>query len=107
MTFVTTNNSHVFTNVLYVQKNVLLDETALKSAKVDKDDLGYPRIDIVFTKAGRKLFADVTRENIHKRLAVIVDGRIVESPIIGSEIPEGRKLPEASRSSRRKHSPPG
>jgi len=74
---------------LYVQKQVLLDQAAVQSAKMASDPRGAPRIEIIFTDEGRKRFADVTRENLHKRLAIIVDGRIRCAPVIQMEISGG------------------
>jgi len=90
MTYVTHYDQHIVTNVYYVQKAVLLDETALKSAKAGEDALGHSIIDITFTDAGAKRFAEVTRKNLHKRLAIIIDGQIYEVPVIQSEISGGK-----------------
>jgi preprotein translocase subunit SecD len=89
MTLITKDRDNTFTNVLYIQKTVLLDQTSLKSAKPDKDGLGNPVISITLTEDGSKQFAEVTRQNIHKRLAIIINGKLREAPVIGSEIPGG------------------
>ena len=76
---------------LYVQKKVLLDQTDLKSASViTNQPAGKPRIHITFTDAGAKRFAKVTRQNIGKRLAIIIDGRLYSAPTIRSEIRGGQ-----------------
>lgn len=90
MSYVTHYDQHTVTNVYYVQKTVLLDETALKSATPGKDALGHGIIDITFTDAGAKRFAEVTRQNLHKRLAIIIDGQILEAPMVQSEILGGK-----------------
>jgi len=76
---------------LYVQKKVLLDQTDLKSASVITNrPAGKPWIQITFTDAGAKRFAKVTHQNIGKRLAIIIDGRLYSAPTIRSEIPGGQ-----------------
>ena len=76
---------------LYVQKKVLLDQTDLKSASViTNQPAGKLRIDITFTDAGAKRFAKVTHQNIGKRLAIIIDGRLYSAPTIKSEIRGGQ-----------------
>jgi preprotein translocase subunit SecD len=40
--------------------------------------------------AGQKRFAEVTRQHIGKRLAIIMDGQVCSAPVIRSEI-TGRK----------------
>jgi len=78
------------TETLYVQKKVLLDQTDLKSASViTNQPAGKPRIDITFTDTGAKRFAKVTRQNIGKRLAIIIDGRLYSAPTIKSEVQGG------------------
>jgi preprotein translocase subunit SecD len=76
--------------VLYVQKTVLLDETALVSATVvpadtrDRDDRLH--IEIVFTDKGKKRLATVTRQSIGKSFAFIVRGKVYFVPRIMVEI---------------------
>lgn len=89
MAYVTGRDGVSFTNVLYVDKAVLFDETALKSARADKDSLGHPIVDIHFNRDATKRFADFTRQNTRKRLAIIIDGKVYEAPIIMDEIPGG------------------
>lgn len=87
---VTHNQDHSCTNVLNIQKTVLLDQTALKSATVGANALGQQVIKIVLTDAGAKRFAEVTRQNLHKRLAIIIDGQLCVAPVIQSEILGGK-----------------
>lgn len=47
------NGDHSTTNLLFVQKAVLLDQSALKSATMQTDALGHPVIDILFSKPAR------------------------------------------------------
>jgi len=84
------NSDGIYTNMLNVERTVLLDQTALKSATPTKDDLGQPVISLVFTDAGAKQFAEITRQNIHHQLAIIIDGRLCEAPNIMMEITGGQ-----------------
>ena len=90
MTIATQNrdSGKTYFEKLYVQKKVLLDQNAVESAKVNQTRFG-PQIQIQFTDAGRRQFAEVTRECLHKRIAIIVDGRVLSAPIIQSEISGG------------------
>jgi preprotein translocase subunit SecD len=76
--------------VLNVKKAILFDQTALKSARVATNDGGQPQIEIVFTEEGAKRFADMTRQNIGKRLAIIVSGRLCCAPVIRAEVSGGK-----------------
>jgi preprotein translocase subunit SecD len=72
---------------LHVMKKVLIDQTDVKSAEVIKN---YPsQISIKFTDEGKKRLAEVTRENIGKRLAAVIGGQIYSAPKIMSEISIG------------------
>ncbi len=82
------NNAN--TNVLNVQKAVLLDQTTLASVKVDTDRFGQPQIAITFTKDGENRFAEVTRQSVGKRLAIIIDGQLCSAPVINMPISGGK-----------------
>jgi preprotein translocase subunit SecD len=74
---------------LEVQKMVLLDDTAIKSAQA-KIDNGNWVIWITFTDNGTKRLAEVTRQHINKRLAVFIDGKLNSFPKIMTEISGGQ-----------------
>jgi RNA polymerase sigma factor (sigma-70 family) len=88
----TTNrlSGEVSQEILYVQKKVLLDHSAIESASVATNGHGGQQIDFTLTKIGQEQFAKLTRENIGRRLAIVVDGKVVSAPVIRSEIPNGR-----------------
>lgn len=54
------------------------------------DQFGKPIINIEFTPEGTKKFADVTRRNVGKPLAIILDGVILSAPRINAPIPGGK-----------------
>lgn len=83
-------NGNVFKNVLKVQKKGLLDGAAIASASVFTNAMGGREIEFVMTPKGRKQFAKVTRENIGRKLAIFVDGKVVSAPVIQAEITEGK-----------------
>ncbi|MBS9776370.1 MAG: protein translocase subunit SecD [Fusobacterium sp.] len=67
----------------------LLTGSALKEADVSYDNLGRPQIAFKMTNEGAEKFAQITRENIGKKLAITLDGAIQTAPQINSEIPSG------------------
>jgi preprotein translocase subunit SecD len=76
--------------VLFVQKTALLNQTDLKSAEVSTNSPTFaPRIRIIFTDEGAKRLSDVTRQNIGKRLAIIIEGQIYSAPKIQTAITSG------------------
>jgi preprotein translocase subunit SecD len=84
----TTRTNH---EILYVEKTILLDQNDLQDTSVVTSELsGAPQIDITFTDEGRKHFAEVTRQNIGRRLAVIIGGQLYCAPVIQAELSGGR-----------------
>ena len=77
--------------VLQLQKTPLLDHTAIQSVSVTRNpSSGAPEIDVEFSLLGKELFAAVTKENINKRLALVLNGQVYSAPVIRSEIAEGK-----------------
>lgn len=97
MSLVVTNSAtgRTHADTLWVSKEILIDQSDLQMTTVvtttpaTSNVPGRPEIDVTFTPKGRKRFAEVTRQSINKRLAIIIDGQIVSAPVIKSEIPGG------------------
>lgn len=78
---------------LNVKKEVLLNRSAIKTATVQANAVnGNPEISITFTESGKARFAQVTREHIGERLAIVVDGQVYSAPKIMSEIAGGKAI---------------
>jgi hypothetical protein len=77
--------------VLNVQREVLLDNSVVKSATVySGDKTGWQTVIYInFTDDGTKRFAEATRQNIGRRLAVVIDGKLCMAPRINSAIGGG------------------
>lgn len=67
----------------------LLTGGALKKADVSYDNLGRPQIQFEMNQEGAVKFAEITRNNIGKKLAITLDGKVQTAPTINSEIPSG------------------
>jgi SecD/SecF fusion protein len=61
----------------------------VKSAMVVRGNLGEPQIDFTLNDNGAKRFADVTRNNIGRQLAIVLDGQLYSAPTIQSAIETG------------------
>jgi beta-lactamase regulating signal transducer with metallopeptidase domain len=96
MRLVAPSGSSASAETLYVTKEILLDQTAIESAKVNQDNLGHPQIDISFTAAGRNQFAGITRQHLNQRLAIVIDGRLWTAPVVRSEITGGKAVVNGS-----------
>jgi len=74
--------------VLYDE--VLLDGSTIKRAQVASDQFGKPEVTFELSAEGGKLFAQITEVNVGKRLAIILDDKIMTMPAIRERIPGGQ-----------------
>ena len=76
--------------IVVSNESLLGDNPKVKSATVDPDNLG--RYVINFTLEGEAVdrWAKATRENIGRQIAIILDDVVLQSPVVQSEIPNGR-----------------
>jgi preprotein translocase subunit SecD len=77
-----------------VKRDVLLTGENLTDAQAGFDDTQQPAVHLTLDAKGARIFRDVTRENIGKRMAIILfekgRGEVVTAPVIRSEIGGGR-----------------
>jgi preprotein translocase subunit SecD len=77
--------------VLYVQKRPLMDHTTVRSAYVSTNTFTkQPEIGVEFSQQGKEHLAKLTTDNIGKRVAVFIDGKLQSAPRIVSPITGGR-----------------
>lgn len=62
----------------------------LKTANVGFDNLGQPEIDFSTTSEGAKKLADFTTKNVGKYMAITMDKKVIECPVIQSAITGGQ-----------------
>lgn len=67
----------------------VLDGSAIKNAYVARDSLNRPVIAFELNEEGAAKFAEITRNNREKALAIMLDGKEQSAPVIQSEIPGG------------------
>jgi protein-export membrane protein SecD len=71
-------------------KDTFLDGKHFRSATVTLDPTtNIPIVQIAFDDKGAKLFQELTKENIGKRLAIFVGGQLVSAPTVQTEITGG------------------
>jgi len=66
----------------------------LKSAAVafQNQGLSEPQVSLKFDDEGTKLFAEITKKNLEKRVAIFLDGEIISAPTVQSEITTGEAV---------------
>lgn len=72
-----------------VKKRVIVSGTELTKANVGQDQNARPAIDFRFNGSGAQKFGEATTQNIGRRFAIILDGKVVSAPNIISPIING------------------
>ena len=62
----------------------------IKSATVVRGNLGEAQINFTLDSAGTARFGEITRNNVGRRLAIILDGQLYSAPVINSPIETGQ-----------------
>jgi preprotein translocase subunit SecD len=79
---------------LLVKKQVVLTGDRLTDAQPGFDETNEPAVHLTLDSAGARIFKDVTRENVGKRMAILLfekgKGEVMTAPVIRSEIGGGR-----------------
>lgn len=69
-----------------VRKVIPVTGTDLKNARVQKGQLGQPNVGFSLTPEGARKFGELTGNNINRRLAIVLDKKVVSAPVINSRI---------------------
>ncbi len=78
------------TSNLLIEKTAVVTGVHLTNASVGFDQYGQPIVQLQFDKEGAELFDKVTFQNIGKRLAIVLDGKVHSAPVIRDRIPNGQ-----------------
>ncbi|MBL7081125.1 MAG: protein translocase subunit SecD [Candidatus Omnitrophica bacterium] len=79
---------------LLLKKKAVLTGDAIKNAFVrfDSSRFGQPIVSLEFNPQGAQAFAEITKNNIGTRLAIVLDGKVQSAPVIREEIPSGEAV---------------
>ena len=77
---------------ILIQEEAVLKGDMIADARVDFDSSGFgqPKISLSFKSQGAKDFANITRDHVNERLAIIMDGQVLSAPNINEPILSGR-----------------
>lgn len=65
----------------------------LKNATVGFQSInGAPQVQLEFNDEGTKLFAELTKKNLNKRIAIYLDGVPISAPVVQNEITNGKAV---------------
>ncbi|MGB9883496.1 MAG: preprotein translocase subunit SecD, partial [Microgenomates group bacterium] len=63
-----------------------------KASLVFSQQDGRPQVALTFTEKGAKLFAEITKRNVNKPLAIVIDNSLITAPIVKQEIIDGNAV---------------
>ncbi|MGM0607866.1 MAG: protein translocase subunit SecD [Candidatus Muiribacteriota bacterium] len=78
------------TPVYVLERETLLSGTDLTEARVGRDELGRPIVMMRFNSEGTQKFARITRDNVNRQLAIVLDDIVMSAPAIQGAIPGGK-----------------
>jgi protein-export membrane protein SecD len=83
-------NSNLPPQKVVVQRRVMVSGDRLTDATQGFDpQTGAPVVDFRMDSVGARQFADVTREHVGHRFAIVLDNQVVTDPVINTVIPGG------------------
>ena len=74
---------------LLIEEKPSMAGSDLAESFVGFDSYGAPEVRLRFTGAGANKFADLTSNNTGKRLAIILDGKVMSAPVVNEPILSG------------------
>ncbi|MCM8781048.1 MAG: protein translocase subunit SecD [Candidatus Omnitrophica bacterium] len=79
---------------LLLEKQPVLTGDALSGAFVRFEQMGIPEpvVAVEFNSEGAKKFAEITTNNVGRRLAIVLDGKVQSAPRIKEAIPSGQAV---------------
>ncbi len=85
------NNNQATPSAVFVDTS-LTGKHIKKARIIFSQQDGKPQVALEFNSEGAKLFADITKRNINKPLAIFVDNFLISAPIVQQEIIDGQAV---------------
>jgi SecD/SecF fusion protein len=82
-------NGQERTEVVEVKKNKADMTGGIKSAMVVRGNMGEPEISFTLDSKHADEFGQLTRDHVHERMAIVLDGELYSAPVINSPIETG------------------
>lgn len=75
--------------LMAIKDQVIVGGETLVEASMDYDEYNRPEVKFKFNSVGAKKFGEATKNNIGKRLAIVLDNKVISAPVIQSAIMGG------------------
>ncbi|MDP3371467.1 MAG: protein translocase subunit SecD [Candidatus Paracaedibacteraceae bacterium] len=72
-----------------VKKQVMVSGETLVNAQVTYDQNGQPAVSLKFNSIGGAKFANMSRDNLKKQFAIVLDNQVISAPVFQSVINDG------------------
>jgi SecD/SecF fusion protein len=82
-------DGHELTEIVEVKKTPEMTGSGIKNAQVVRGNLGEPEIQFTLDSDGARQFGEITRINVGRRLAIVLDGVLYSAPVIKGPIETG------------------
>ncbi len=79
-----------------LEKKVRLTGKQVRDSRVQFSQTGSASVGLTFDSEGKTVFSDLTKVNIGRQLAIVLDGVVYSSPVIQSHIPNGEAVIEGT-----------
>lgn len=77
---------------IVLKRAVVVGGEQLEDARQSFGEAGDPAVSFKFKSLGAKKFARATAENVGRRLAIVLDGKVISAPVINSPITGGNGI---------------
>lgn len=72
-----------------VKKQVMVSGETLVNAQVTYSENGQPAVSLKFNSVGGRKFAEMSRDNLKKQFAIVLDNQVISAPVFQSVISTG------------------
>jgi preprotein translocase subunit SecD len=74
---------------IYLLGSTYVTGKSLEDAKTGFDNLGRPVVTLEFDKEGARQFDEATATNVGRRIAIVLDGKVISAPVVQERISGG------------------
>ncbi len=92
------HGAHILISTPSAQPQVNYKDTGLSGKQLKRagvsfnQSTGKPEVTLSFNSDGAKLFAEITKRNVGKNVAIFLDGQILSNPVVNQEITGGEAV---------------
>ncbi|MBR3664922.1 MAG: protein translocase subunit SecD [Desulfovibrio sp.] len=76
--------------MLAIERDAMLTGEDVDDARPAFDQMNQPYVSLTFNSRGGRIFEKITGENVGRRMAIVLDGKIYSAPVIRERIGGGR-----------------